>query len=575
MTQPDPHRQPPLLGRTTQVLSKALLERGALSGAQLEQALAGRREGESLAQALLRLGLTDPREVARGLAELSGLPVADLTGLDPAPELLRLVPARLAYRARVLPLSRENGSLRVATDDPFRVEALDELRLVTGLDVLPSLAAADALEEALARLYGVGADALDRAADEGVARHTAAGAEESDLEAKDDAALIQFVNRLLLDAVAARASDIHIEPTTRELMVRYRIDGVLQPAQLPRELKRFQAAIASRIKIMANLDIAEKRLPQDGRIRIKSGGRELDVRVSVIPTIHGEGLALRLLDQGGSAALTLEELGFSPQHKATFCKMLDVPHGIVLVTGPTGSGKSTTLYAGLREIDRMTMKVITVEDPVEYRLDGVMQIQVKDKIGLTFARGLRHILRHDPDVVMIGEVRDKETAEIAVQAALTGHLVPSTLHTNDAAGAVTRLVDMGVEPFLVAATIEGLEAQRLLRRTCKHCAREVPVETAEERIVLEELGLAEVQRLVRGAGCALCGGRGFLGRTSVFELLPVDDGLRELASQGASAVRLRAYARERGYPNLRQDGCRLVRAGVTTPEEVARVTHAE
>ena len=561
-------------GRPTRQLGEALVEKGSLSAQQLEQALSGRQGGESLAQALVRLNLTSAKEVARGLSELSGLPLCDLTGLSLEPELQRLVPARLAYRARVLPLGRENGTLKVATDDPFRLEELDELRLLTGLEVEASLAATDALEETLARLYGVGADALDRAADEGAARHTEV-AQESDLEGKDDAALIQFVNKLLLDAVAFRASDVHIEPGTRELVVRYRVDGVMQPAQLPPDLKRFQAAIVSRIKIMAQLDIAEKRLPQDGRIRIRAAGRELDVRVSVIPTIHGEGLALRLLDQGGSAALTLEELGFNATHKATFKRFLDVPHGIVLVTGPTGSGKSTTLYAGMRELDRTELKVITVEDPVEYRLDGVSQIQVREKIGLTFARGLRHILRHDPDVVMVGEIRDKETAEIAVQAALTGHLVLSTLHTNDAVGAVTRLVDMGVEPFLVAATIEGLVAQRLLRRTCRACARPVPVETAEERVVLKELGLSDMQELVRGAGCATCGGRGFHGRMGVFELVPVDDGLRDLATTGATAVALRQYVRARGCKSLRQDGCRLVREGSTTPEEIARVTHAE
>ncbi len=431
------------------------------------------------------------------------------------------------------------------------------------------------LDGAIARLYGVGADALDRAAEEGV-RTVALDEEatEGDLEAQDDAALIQFVNRLLLDAIAERASDIHVEPTARDLTVRYRVDGVLQPAQLPRELKRFQAAIISRLKIMANLDIAEKRLPQDGRIRLRLGGREVDVRVSILPIIHGEGVCLRILDQGGKSGLTLEQVGLASQHADALRRMLDAPHGIVLVTGPTGSGKSTTLYAGLREIDRETLKVITVEDPVEYRLAGISQIQVKEKIGLTFAAGLRSILRHDPDVVMIGEIRDGETADIAVQSALTGHLVLSTLHTNDAAGAVPRLIDMGVEPYLVAATVEGLIAQRLLRRVCGTCAQEVPVEAAD-RPWLEELGLLELRKLRKGKGCEACSNRGMFGRIGIFEMLPIDDGFRELATNAASAVKLRHYARDKGHKSLRDDGVRLVREGVTTPDEVARITRAE
>jgi len=559
----------------TRDLGTVLVEQGAVTAEDVALALSAREGDETLAEALVRLGLADPRAVAQGLAELTGLEVASLHGLELPAELLEAVPTRVVFRSRLLPIARENGRLLVATADPFRLAELDELRLLTGLDVEPRLAAQDELDEAIHRLYGVGADALDRAVDEGALVVDASEDAEGDLDGQDDAALIQFVNRLLLDGIRARASDIHIEPTERDLKVRYRIDGVLQAATIPRELKRFQAAILTRLKIMANLDIAEKRLPQDGRIRLKAGGRELDVRVSVIPTLYGEGVALRLLDQAGAAAaFKLEQVGLSTPHQDAMRRFLGSPHGIVLVTGPTGSGKSTTLYAGLQELDRERQKVITVEDPVEYRLDGVAQIQVRDKIGLSFARGLRHILRHDPDVVMIGEIRDRETAEIAVQAALTGHLVLSTLHTNDAAGAVARLVDMGVEPFLVAATVEGLVAQRLLRKNCPECVREAPV-TQEESVLLAELGLTDVTRLWRGAGCEACGGRGYFGRTAIFEVIPVDDGIRELATQGASAVMVRRYARDEGYPSLRADGCRLVRDGTTTPEEVARVTRAD
>lgn len=567
--------------RNTRRLGDLLIERGVLSFEDVATARSAQAEEERLGDSLIRLGLAQPMDLARALAEQTGLTLCDLRETSPTEEALAAVPTRLVFRAHVLPLERQNGTLTVGTADPFAMDALDELRLLTGLDVEPRLVAKDQLEEAIHKHYGVGADALDQAEQEGL-RADQAREDEGDLASDDDAALIQFVNRLLLDAVQARASDIHIEPSERSLDVRYRVDGVLQPAQLPRELKRFQAAIVSRLKIMAQLDIAEKRLPQDGRIRLKipvtgRRPRELDVRVSVIPTLYGEGLALRILDSGGETESArgkgLGDVGFSQDHARQFRRFLGAPHGIVLVTGPTGSGKSTTLYSGLQEVDRTTRKVITIEDPVEYRLPGVSQIQVRDKIGLTFARGLRHILRHDPDVVMVGEIRDQETAEIAVQAALTGHLVLSTLHTNDASGAIARLVDMGVEPYLVAATIEGLCAQRLLRKVCPHCSSARPPQ-GRELEHLRELNL-EVETITVGAGCDACNGSGYFGRTPIFELIPVDDGVRELATQGASAVQVRKHVRAEGASSLRDDGCRLVREGLTTPAEVLRVTRAE
>ena len=555
-------------------LGEILIGCGAVTADDVATALAARGPGERLGEVLVRLGACAQRDVARALAEQTGMRLADLRGFVPEQAALDAVPARLVFRSRVVPLARKNGRLQVATADPYSVAALDELRLLTGLEVEAQLAPQEDLDEAIARLYGVGAEALDRA-EVGARAATHDSEVEGDLDAKDDAALIQFVNRLLLDALTARASDIHIEPAQNDLKVRYRVDGVLQPAQLPRELNRFQAAIVSRLKIMASLDIAEKRLPQDGRFRVRVQGRELDVRVSVIPNIYGEGVVLRVLDAaGGVSSLSLEQVGLAEHHATAMRRMLAAPNGIVLVTGPTGSGKSTTLYAGLREVDRVTLKVITVEDPVEYRLEGVSQIQVRDKIGLTFARALRSILRHDPDVVLVGEIRDQETAEIAVQAALTGHLVLSTLHTNDAAGAIPRLVDMGVEPFLVAATIEGLIAQRLLRRVCDACAEVAPPSEAD-RALLAELGALDLATIRRGRGCEACQGRTYRGRTAVFEMIPVDEGLRELTTQGASAVKLRAHARARGLGSLRDDGLRLARLGITTPEEVARVTRAE
>ncbi|HZV02278.1 MAG TPA: GspE/PulE family protein, partial [Planctomycetota bacterium] len=461
------------------------------------------------------------------------------------------------------------------TADPFAVQDLDELRLLTGLSIEPRLAAADDLEEAIHKLYGVGADALLRAADDGIVviAEDDESTKEKDLDQDEDAALIQFVNKVLLDAVGARASDIHIEPEEHDLSIRYRIDGVLHDAKLPREIKKFQAAILSRLKIMASLDIAEKRLPQDGRIKIRVSGKELDMRVSIIPTLYGEGVVLRILDNSGLGR-GLSEVGMGSAHTKVFQDLLDLPHGIVLVTGPTGSGKSTTLYAGLQTVDRKSLKVITVEDPVEYRLNGVAQIQVKEKIGLTFARGLRSILRHDPDVVMIGEIRDRETAEIAVQAALTGHLVLSTLHTNDASGAVTRLIDMGVEPYLVASTVEGLCAQRLVRRVCKNCAKSGPAAEDPHAAAIKLLGI-ELDRVNRGAGCETCRGTGFKGRVGVFEMIKVDDGLRELAMDGANAVKIRNYVRGKGYGSLRDDAIRVLREGITTPEEVVGATRDE
>ena len=556
-------------------LGKILVSQGVVTVEEVARALKARANGERLGDALIRLGYASHAEVAQALSEQTGLAVATLESFEPETALLEAIQTRFVFRARVITLGRENGTLRVGTADTFRVAELDELRLLTGLDVDPQIVARDELDETINRLYGVGADALDRAVDEGVAVTTLTDDGEGDLDGDDDAALIQFVNRLLLDAVAARASDIHVEPTQRELKIRYRVDGVLHYAALPRQLKRFQAAIISRIKIMANLDIAEKRLPQDGRIRLRLSGRELDVRVSVMPTLYGEGLALRLLDTGGKgSSLTLTDVGLSTVQRDTFRRFLSAPHGIVLVTGPTGSGKSTTLHAGLKEIDREILKVITIEDPVEYRLDGVSQIQVREKIGLTFGKGLRHILRHDPDVVMVGEIRDQETAQIAVQASLTGHLVLSTLHTNDASGAIVRLADMGVEPYLVAATLTGLMAQRLLRRICPHCAAEIEADD-EQLSLLSDIGLADAQTLMLGAGCEHCRNRGYYGRTGIFELLPVDDGMRQLATDGASAVALRRYVRERGLPSLRTDGVRLVREGVTTPAEVLRVTRAD
>jgi len=390
--------------------------------------------------------------------------------------------------------------------------------------------------------------------------------------AAEDASIVRFVNQLLTEAIGRRATDVHVEPFENELRVRYRVDGVLQDAAVPAEIRQFHAAIVSRIKILSSLDIAEKRLPQDGRIKLLVAGREMDVRVSVIPMLHGEAVVLRLLDRS-AALLGLAQLGMSVRDRESFESMLELPHGIILVTGPTGSGKTTTLYAGLSEINDVARKIVTIEDPIEYHLRGINQIQVSTKAGLTFALGLRAILRHDPDIVLIGEVRDFETAEIAVQASLTGHLVFSTLHTNDAPGAPTRLVDMGVEPYLVASSLEAVLAQRLVRLVCRRCVEEIPASDAA--MLRSRYGEEIAGPLLRGRGCRECQGTGYHGRTGIFEFMHVTDDVRALVLERASSRAIRAAAAAHGMRSLRDDGWRLVREGLTTVDEVIRVTKDE
>jgi general secretion pathway protein E/type IV pilus assembly protein PilB len=391
-------------------------------------------------------------------------------------------------------------------------------------------------------------------------------------EMAQEASVVRLVNEILLEAIESRASDVHIESQSGGLVVRYRIDGLLHPQPVPNEINRFQAAIISRLKIMARLNIAEKRLPQDGRIKLRVSGREVDVRVSVIPMIHGEGIVLRILDKG-SMKFELQSLGMSPEVQRIFGELIRLPHGIVLVTGPTGSGKTTTLYSSLIDIKSPHTKIITTEDPVEYQLDGINQIQVHPQIGMTFAKSLRAILRHDPDVVLIGEIRDLETAENAIQASLTGHLVFSTLHTNDAASSYTRLIDMGVEPFLVASTVEGVMAQRLVRRLCPECREsyrpkrdELPADFPWDK--LEEQG----GELRRSTGCRACRNVGYTGRMGIYELLVTTERIRNLAHDGRSSWEVRKAAAEEGMQTLRQDGWRQVLEGRTSAEEVDRVT---
>ena len=532
--------------------------------------------GRPLDDALREADGVPEDKLLRFLAKEMMVPYIELEEVAPPKELLAKFPARLLLERRLLPVADEGDVIVVATSRLFDTSALDELRMAGGVDVRPVLAPAAEIEQCLRRNLGTGADTLQSLATEaGDGIKVLDEDENDDLDlsaAAQDASIIRFVNQVLTEALEVRATDVHVEPFENRLRVRYRVDGVLTEANIPAEVRRYQAAIVSRLKILSHLDIAEKRLPQDGRIRLKVGGREIDVRVSVIPMLHGEAVVLRILDSGG-AMKTMDAIGMAARDRVSFEKVLELPHGIILVTGPTGSGKTTTLYAGLSRINQIDRKIITIEDPVEYQLPGVNQIQVSTKAGLTFARGLRAILRHDPDVVLIGEIRDKETAEIAVPASLTGHLVFSTLHTNDAPGATARLVDMGVEPYLVASSLELVMAQRLVRLICQHCKTEVPA--PDLAAFQEELGGEVPEKLWRGRGCRHCQGTGYRGRQGVFELMPVTEEIRAMTLERASTGMIRKVAVQQGMRSLRQDGWRLVQEGRTTVEEVLRVTKEE
>jgi general secretion pathway protein E/type IV pilus assembly protein PilB len=531
-------------------------------------------KGHSVDEALVKASGLAEEDILQFLSRELHVPFVDLEKHPPSREFLKDFPARILMTHSLVPLEEKDGAVLVASSQLSDSSGLDELRLVCGRDVRGVLASSVEINRCLKNLLGVGADTLQslvsESIDAGVEVVDQEGQEDVDLsEAAEDASIIKFVNQILAEAIERRATDVHFEPFESSLRVRYRVDGVLQEANIPQEVRQFQPAIVSRLKILSHLDIAEKRLPQDGRIKLKVASREVDVRVSVIPMLHGEAVVLRLLDRG-AMLLGLESLGMALRDRNEMERVLDLPHGIVLVTGPTGSGKTTTLYAGLSRINDVERKIITIEDPIEYHLHGINQIQVSTKAGLTFARGLRSILRHDPDVILIGEIRDPETAEIAVQASLTGHLVFSTLHTNDAPGALTRLVDMGIEPYLVASSLEMVLAQRLVRLICQACRQ--PYEAPELKTLPEELRQELPKQLFHGQGCRQCRGTGFRGRTGIFELMPVNECIRAMILDRTSSLEIRKEATRQGMRSLRQDGWRLVQEGRTTLEEVLRAT---
>ena len=540
---------------------------GLLTEEQLQHALReSERTGDRLQAVVVRLGYAAEEQVLQFLADRLGLQYVREVERLLNPEVLLKVPSEFALRHQVLPLQQENGALLVATADPLNVSALDDLRLLVNCEIRPVLAPASEISEAIQQSY---MERMFRDMDDLQVDELAAdGLEVSDLQKMaSETLVIKLVNLMLNQAIQDRASDVHIEPFESQTRIRYRIDGVLHEASAPP--KRLHPAIVSRVKILADLNIAERRLPQDGRIRMRFSGRQIDMRVSTVPTLFGEAVVIRLLDKS-VGLLALEDLGISGTTLSKFVSVIRKPHGIILVTGPTGSGKTTTLYAALSRITSAELKVITIEDPVEYQLPGANQINVRPNIGLTFASGLRHIVRQDPDIIMVGEIRDRETADIAIHAALTGHLVFSTLHTNDSAGALTRLLDMGIEPYLVASSVIAVLAQRLVRLICRECKQ--PVRHDAE--ALAELGVEPGQRASfaasRGAGCDRCRSKGYLGRTGVAELLTISEEVRSQVLEKASASQIKQRAVAGGMETLLADAREKVWQGRTTVEEVLR-----
>ncbi|MDD8050107.1 MAG: GspE/PulE family protein [Verrucomicrobiota bacterium] len=559
-------------------LSNYLRKTGMLEERLIEYCLRERtRTGAPLIQVILESSLVEPLPFLQKLAEILGLEFVNLSGQEIPVEVRTVLPTRILFQHQIIPLRDHHGVLLLATQDPFNIDMLDAVRLLCRKRIQLCLAQQEDILQCLRQYYGVGADTLDAMMAE---NRIDLDALEEDLDKKDldevdqEASVMKFVNQIIWEAYQDRATDIHLEPMENDLRIRYRVDGVLHQTPVPPHLKRFQPAIIARIKVMSNMDIAEKRLPQDGRINVRIKGEEIDVRVSTVPTVYGESVSLRLLTRS-SVLLGLDMLGLSPRDRRVIEHLIHLPHGIMLVTGPTGSGKSTSLYAYLSTINSIDKRIITVEDPIEYELAGINQIQVRPEIDLTFAVGLRHILRQDPDVIMIGEIRDGETADIAIRAALTGHLVFSTLHTNDSAGAMTRLLDMGIEPFLVASSIEGIIAQRLVRRICPACRE--PIEL--DKNLLKRSGFPEDEIddavLYHGTGCEKCRKLGFRGRSAIFEILLMTDEVRKLVIERKDASSIKNLALTQGMRTLRDDGWRKMKEGITTLEEVLRVSQED
>ncbi|MDD3604425.1 MAG: type II secretion system ATPase GspE [Kiritimatiellae bacterium] len=548
---------------------------GLITRAQAEEALtAAREEDKDVQDVLVEKEMASKLDILKTLAYQFGMETVSLANMEVTQEVIDFVPNKIARRYKIVPVYKNENTLTVALSDPLDVETLDSLRYLLKCNVEGVVAPAEEIEVALNHYYAHTPETVETMLEEitegTVAVPTGAEILAEDGEATEaDAPIIKLVSLIILEAFRSRASDIHLEPLARQFRVRYRIDGVLHEVESPP--KRLQSAIISRVKIMANMKIAEKRVPQDGRIQVNVMGRDLDLRVSSIPTNHGESIVMRILDKQG-LMLGLPELGFLADDQKVFERLIGLPDGILLVTGPTGSGKTTTLYGCLNEINRPDRKIITVEDPVEYQLSGINQVHVRSDIGLTFASALRSILRQAPNIIMIGEIRDIETAEIAVNASLTGHLVFSTLHTNDAPSAITRLIDIGVKPFLVASSTRAIMAQRLVRKICPKCKEEYKPSEAEYRLLGPAAAQLREAQLFHGRGCNECNLTGYRGRLGIFEIFVINDEVRHMIYDQTSAAELRQRARELGMRTLREDGLRKVISGTTTMEEVLRVT---
>ncbi len=573
-----------MITRSNEDLGGLLVSEGFITERQLEKARAdSERRGDPLQKTLVSMGFVSDKDIVESMGKQMGVAFVDLDRIDLDIDLAKSIPEHLAQRYKVIPVAQKDNRLTLAMVDPLNVLAIDDIRLITGFDIEPVIATEEEILKAIARLFGV----TDMVAVEDQVKEISAtefGSMEVEDEVEeeialdklkelvDEAPIVRVVNLIISQAINDKASDIHIEPEARAVRVRYRVDGVLHDVMSPP--KHIQAPMVSRIKIMASMDIAERRIPQDGKIHLRHDGREFDLRVSTVPTIHGEKVVMRILDKG-SVMLGLNKLGFSEINQRLFEEVVERPYGMILVTGPTGSGKSTTLYSCLNKLNTGTTNILTIEDPVEYQLPGVNQVQVNTKANLTFASALRSFLRQDPDIIMVGEIRDQETARIAVEAALTGHLVLSTLHTNDASGAVSRLVEMGVEPFLVASSVIGVLGQRLARTICPNCKEAYsPTPDAVKRFGLAMYSDSELN-FYRGRGCDHCKMTGYRGRTGIHELMPMSDRVRGLVLHRSSTAEIKQAAMEEGMRTMQDDGLNKVLAGVTSMEECLRVVYVE
>jgi len=550
-----------------------LVEKKLVAPEELSRVLAEQeKNGESLGSALIKRGTLTEEQLLQAFSEQLNIPFIHLKDVPIKQDVIDRVPARLVQHYKVMPIGWENGTLTVALSDPQHLWSLEDIGLHLSCPVEPVLASTGEILEAITKYYGVGADTIEKILaqkQDALEEHTIAIEEKAeDIEKRaEEASVIKLVDQILQEAIQQRATDIHIEPDRDELSVRYRVDGILYDTRVSPDIKYLYASIISRIKIMARLDIAERRVPQDGRIKIKVGSRELDLRISILPSVYGEHVVIRILPS--EMIFSLERLGLLPEDMEILQQIIKEPHGIILATGPTGSGKTTTLYASMNQLNNRERKIITVEDPAEYDLRGITQVQVNPKINVTFANSLRSILRHDPDIIMVGEIRDLETAEIAVQAALTGHLVFSTLHTNDAAGGVTRLMHMGIQPYLIASAARAIIAQRLVRLICSEC---------KEKVSCDAQGLVpnyDQTFYYRGKGCEACRFTGHNGRTAIYEILLINEAIREMILQRASSNEIKKEATRGGMKTLYQDGLKKVALGLTTLEEIMMGTQSE